>query len=311
MPDAEKIRAEVEKYLKFKGKRNKIQLSFYGGTFLGLDKNYRANLLDTAGKLVLEKKIDTIRFSTRPDTITKQNLDSLKGCFVETIELGVQSMNDHVLSLAQRGHSSKDTINAASLLKEYGFETGMQMMVGLPGDTNDTALDTARKIAGLSPDFVRIYPLIVLKGSLVHKWYEKKIYKPLSLAGCVTLVKEIYKIFSKTGIPVIRMGLQASDLLQDKDSMIAGPWHPAFGHLVFSEIFFDKAASLLDKASVSHESRIVLHVNPRFESRLRGNKNQNIEKLKALYPMTELQIKSDPLVMPEQLELSTQKILFK
>jgi len=304
LPDSEKIRKEVDNYLKFKGKRDKVQLAFFGGTFLGLDETYRKTLLDTAENLVQENKIHSIRFSTRPDTITKKNLDSLKNYSVTTIELGVQSMNDHVLSYANRGHSAEDTKNAAFLLREYGFETGMQMMAGLPDDTDETAIETAEQITLLCPDFVRIYPLIILKGSLVHKWYEQGKYKPLSLSHCVTLVKKIYLIFRKQNIPVIRMGLQASELLQDKDSMVAGPWHPAFGHLVFSEIFFDKVLDSLETASVNPGEEVILQVNPRFESRLRGNRNQNIKKLAALYPEVKFTIKSDISFNSDQLQVT-------
>ncbi len=302
LPDSEKIRKEVDNYLKFKGKREKIQLAFFGGTFLGLNEIYRKNLLDTAEMLVQEKKIHSIRFSTRPDTITKENLDSLKNYSVATIELGVQSMNDQVLASAKRGHSAEDTRKAASLLREYGFETGMQMMAGLPEDTDKTAIETAEQIASLSPDFVRIYPLVILKGSLVHKLYQKGEYKPLSLPHCVTLVKKIYLIFKKHHIPVIRMGLQASELLQDKDSMIAGPWHPAFGHLVFSEIFLDKVLGSIKDISIHPGDEILLQVNPRYESRLRGNRNQNIKKLNGLYPGVKFTINTDVSLRSDQVQ---------
>ncbi len=304
LPDSERIKKEVDNYLKFKGKRDKVQLAFFGGTFLGLDETYRKILLDTAESLVQENKIDSIRFSTRPDTITEKNLNSLKNYSVATIELGVQSMNDHVLSSAKRGHCAEDTRKAASLLREYGFETGMQMMTGLPEDTDETAIETAEQIASLSPDFIRIYPLIVLKGSLVHKLYQKGEYKPLSLSHCVTLVKKIYLIFSGQDIPVIRMGLQASELLQDKDSMMAGPWHPAFGHLVFSEIFFDKVLDSLEKISCDQRDEIILQVNPCSESRLRGNKNQNMKKLEAMYPLIKFRIKTDLHLTSDQLQVT-------
>ena len=302
-PDSEKIKKEVDNYLEFKGKRIKVQLAFFGGTFLGLDETYRKTLLDTAETLVQENKIDSIRFSTRPDTITQKNLDSLKDYSVATIELGVQSMNDHVLSSAKRGHCAEDTRKAASLLREYGFETGMQMMAGLPEDTDETAIETAEQIASLSPDFIRIYPLIVLKGSLVQKLYQKGEYKPLSLSHCVTLVKKIYLIFRGQDIPVIRMGLQASELLQDKDSMIAGPWHPAFGHLVFSEIFFDKVLDVLKKISCDQGDEIILQVNPCSESRLRGNKNKNMKKLSTMYPLIKFRIKTDVHLTSDQLQI--------
>jgi len=171
LPDREAINAQVNHYLKFKGDRTRVQLAFFGGNFLGLKESDRLNLLNPAQDLVSNNSVHQIRFSTRPDTVTPETLDSLIPYAVSTVELGVQSMDDTVLGLSKRGHTEADTRTAASLLKTRGYETGMQMMVGLPGDSDGTALKTADKIIALHPDFVRIYPLIVLKNSLVHLWY--------------------------------------------------------------------------------------------------------------------------------------------
>ncbi|MBF0204306.1 MAG: radical SAM protein [Desulfamplus sp.] len=321
LPSQEQIRQEVDRFLEYKGSRQEVQLAFFGGNFLGLEPDDISLLLSYAQDLVNENKINSIRFSTRPDTITRESLELIAPYPVSTVEIGVQSMNDTVLKMAQRGHTAKDTIKAASLLKLYKskiqptnqiFETGMQIMVGLLGDNDETALDTAQKITSLEPDFVRIYPLIVLEGSLIAKWYRQGTYKPMSLDSCVKLVKEMFLIFQKHNIPVVRMGLQSSDLLQDKASMLAGPWHPAFGHLVYSELFFDKVLELVHKKIAMagicpdtekvgscntnldrHVSEIILTVHPSSLSRLRGDKNHNIKRLKDIYPSTEFQIRTD------------------
>lgn len=304
LPDSKKIEQEVAKYLKFKGKREKVQLAFFGGTFLGLEQNQIKELLDCAEELVKKKKIESIRFSTRPDTITRESLEFLKNYSVTTIELGVQSMDNRVLSMSKRGHTSAHTRKAMALLKEYKFETGLQIMVGLPCETHDIAIKSARETADLAPDFIRIYPLIILNKSLVHKWYLKGQYTPLSLDECVTLVKEIFLIFNKKSIPVIRMGLQASEVLQNDESMVAGPWHPAFGHLVFSEIFLDKTLKILSKTlTASTSTNITLEVNPVSESRLRGDKNYNLKKLRSLYPNTCFNIKTNPKLTPGQITI--------
>lgn len=295
LPDAQRIEDITDKYLNFKGKRNPVQLAFFGGTFLGLDTSYMLKLLNIANELKERGKIDSIRFSTRPDTISKKSLNLIKDFPISTIELGVQSMNDEILKLSNRGHTSQCTTTAASLLKKYGFEIGMQMMVGLPEENEKSTLKSAQAILNLKPDFIRIYPLIVLKGSLIAKWYKSGKYKPLNLDKCVTLVKKIYTLFNDQNIPVIRMGLQASEMLQDEDSMIAGPWHPAFGHLVFSEIFFDKAKTIIKKNLDKNPdiNVIVLKVSPSSESKLRGDKNNNIIKLKDMFPEISLKIMKD------------------
>ena len=215
LPDAGFIRNEVYRYLAYKGERKQVQLSFYGGNFLGLSKDQIQAFLDTAGELYHENKIESIRFSTRPDTVTKHSLALLQGYPVTTVEIGVQSMDNKVLHRSRRGHDIKATLKAAELLDRDGYETGMQMMVGLPGDTRNKALETAQAIAALKPNFVRIYPLIVLAGSRVHTWYLDGSYTPLSLDKAVTLVKEIYTIFSRVKMVYISLS-KVTALSRDK-----------------------------------------------------------------------------------------------
>ena len=305
LPDKKQIQEITNEYLNYKGKRRTVQLAFFGGNFLGLDSSYILEVLNIAAKLKQENKIDSVRFSTRPDTISKDTLDLIKNFPVSTIELGVQSMNDQVLALSNRGHTSQCTIDAASLLKQYGFKIGMQMMVGLPKEDTDSILKSAKEILKLRPDFIRIYPLIILKGSLIAKWYKSGKYNPLSLDNCVDLVKKIYTIFNDQNIPVIRMGLQASEMLQDDESMIAGPWHPAFGHLVLSEIFFDRTKILISKKLAENPGKnvIVLGINPSSESKLRGDKNNNNKRLKKIFPEVSLQINTDSSIDKETIEV--------
>lgn len=294
LPDKEGIRRETERYLSYKGNRKDVHLAFFGGNFLGLDPGDTVTMLNAAEELVKEGKIDAIRFSTRPDTVTEERLDILSRFSVKIVELGAQSMDNSVLSRARRGHTAEDTAKAASLLKQYRLSMGMQLMVGLPGDSDATAMKTAKRIARLSPDFVRIYPLMVLAGSLIARWYQKGTYHPMSMGHCISVVKNMYNIFDDRGIPVIRMGLQASDILQDKSAMLAGPWHPAFGHLVLSELMFDKMIDKINAHGIGkHHTALILKIHPASQSRLRGDKNRNIRRLQHLHPKIKFTIKTD------------------
>lgn len=304
----EKLRFWINEFIKFKGKsRNKVQISFYGGNFLGLEKNYLKTLLNESTKFVESGKVNSIRFSTRPDTIDPERLDILKGYPISTIELGVQSMDDRVLALVKRGHTSLDTVKGVALLKERGYEIGLQMMVGLPGDDQAKSLATGRRIAELSPDFVRIYPTVVLKNSLLAKWYKKGKYVPLSLEPCVTLVKNLYLLFREKKIPVIRMGLQASEDLEKGAKILAGPYHPAFGHLVYSEIFLDMAEAYLKSNLLftkTSSDTISIKIHPRSISKMRGLKNKNIEILKSKYQIKSINIIPDQTVAIEDCLIS-------
>lgn len=307
IPDSRRIQEIVESYLTYKGNRNRVALAFFGGNFLGLSSPVIIALLKIAGKLCDDRKIDTIRFSTRPDTINSQTLELIKPYPVSTVEIGAQSMNDTVLEHSLRGHTAQDTEKAVSLLRKSGLEVGLQMMVGLMGDTPEIAIESARRIVELSPDFVRIYPLVILKSSLMARWFHEKKYMPLSLEKSVSLVKEIYKIFHQENIPVIRMGLQSSDLLESSSNIVAGPWHPAFGHLVLSEVYFDKACDLIDCLPAKNRE-ITLKVHPSSISRMRGNKNENIKKLRLRYPESVVVIQPDPAMGPEEIALEEARL---
>ncbi|MCP4575668.1 MAG: radical SAM protein, partial [Deltaproteobacteria bacterium] len=180
----------VENFLEFKGKRDKTtQIAFFGGNFLGQKKETIQALLIEAETYIKTGRVDAIRFSTRPDTIDEDRLSLIKKHTVSTIELGVQSMDNRVLDLSNRGHTALDTQNAVFLLKKSGYEIGLQMMVGLPGDNTTQAMATAERMAALLPDFIRIYPTVVLNGSPLAKVYRAGNYTPLPLYACVTLVK--------------------------------------------------------------------------------------------------------------------------
>jgi histone acetyltransferase (RNA polymerase elongator complex component) len=279
-----------------------VQVSFYGGNFLGLKKDYIKILLDETTKFVKNKTVDSIRFSTRPDTITNKQLDLIRDYPVSTIEIGVQSMDNQVLAMSERGHTALDTEKAAALLKERNYNVGMQMMVGLPGDDETKSLVTAQKIAWLSPDFVRIYPTVVLAHSRLARWYRNGDYTPWSLSRCVSLVKKLYLFFKSKNIPVIRMGLQATEDLEKDATILAGPYHPAFGHMVHSEIFMDMAVSLLETERGSYD-KIIIKVHPRSISKMRGLKNKNVERLKKKFQIKSIEIIPDVSLAQDKLRV--------
>ena len=297
----EKLGSYINEFLNYKGPhRKRVQIAFYGGNFLGLKKDYAGSLLHEASKFVTRGNVDSIRFSTRPDTIDNERLDFIKDFPVSTIELGVQSMDDRVLNMAKRGHTSLDTEKAVCLLKERNYEIGIQMMVGLPGDDDTGALASGRRIAELYPDFVRIYPTLVLDKSPLANWYRKGEYTPLLLQQCVTLVKRLYLLFEEKNITVIRMGLQASESLDRESTILAGPYHPAFGALVYSEIFLDKAVSILESKKGLHDM-ISIRVTQRNISRIRGLNNTNIKALKQKFHFRSIEIIPDMTLAEDML----------
>ena len=258
--------------------------------------------LKLAQRFVQDGRVDSIRFSTRPDTIDRKRLDVLAGFPVRTVELGVQSMVDDVLRRSRRGHTAAQTVAAVKLLKAEGCAVGLQMMVGLPGDTGDRALETAHRLVGLQPDFVRIYPTAVLKGSLLAEWYRNGRFTPLPLERAVELVKTIYAVFYRHDIPVVRMGLQSAGDLVEENAVLAGPCHPAFGHLVHAALFLEMARRLLSKREVRAPT-VTLKTHPRSISKMKGLKLCNIDALRRQFNLQRLTVEPDPTLPEDGLRL--------
>ncbi len=301
--EANQIRSRIQEFLNYKTQlRKPVQISFFGGNFLGLKIDEIQCLLALAAEFVQQGVVDSIRFSTRPDTVDREHLDVIADYPVATVELGVQSMIDPVLALAQRGHTATDTVRAVERLKARHYSIGLQMMVGLPGDDESLSLKTARKIAGLQPDFVRIYPTIVVKNSLLAGWYSNGTYTPLSLDAAVTQVKSLYLYFKKNNIQIIRMGLQASADLADGSTVLAGPYHPSFGHMVYSEIFLD-AACIAVKTANPAGPKISIFVNPRRISTMRGLNNSNVERLRRRFGFDQVDIIPDSCIDADSIKL--------
>lgn len=232
------VREVLEKAInsrRFDIKRNP-EVAFYGGTFTGLPKDRITRLLEAVAPYIRDRLISSIRVSTRPDFIDEECLKIMKDFHVSTVELGVQSLDEDVLLMARRGHTVGDVIRAVQILKRNGFKVGIQLMPGLPGDSEERFRDTIEKIIGLDPDMARVYPALVIKGTGLARMYEEGCYRPLTLEKGVDLCAQGVARLEANGIPVIRIGLMSSPSLLEERRIVSGPWHPAFGFLVRSAI---------------------------------------------------------------------------
>ncbi|MBW2297333.1 MAG: radical SAM protein [Deltaproteobacteria bacterium] len=303
------VRRQIDQFLTYPSeKRETVQISFYGGNFLGLEPESIRALLDEACRFIEKGKAESIRFSTRPDTISRETLKLISSYPIRTVELGVQSMDDRVLEQARRGHTALDTKNALLLLKETPYDIGLQIMTGLPGDNEASTLLTAQKLAEFSPAFVRIYPALVLKDSLLARWYETGKFHPLTLDEAIHRVKTLYLFFQERAIPVIRMGLQASDTLEADQNVLAGPYHPAFGHLVLSSIYLDKASELLKK-NPGLTGTATFCVRLQNISRMRGQNNRNIKILKKRFRLDSIDVIPDDGMAADDIRLAEREPL--
>ncbi|MBI5560471.1 MAG: radical SAM protein [Deltaproteobacteria bacterium] len=230
LPAEKDVLETVEKYLSTWRGGGRTEIAFYGGSFTGLERGVQEGYLQIAYGFVRSGRVWGVRISTRPDYISPETIGFLKRCGVKTVELGVQSFSDEVLRASARGHSSKDTVEAVEILKNAGLRVGMQLMPGLPGDTEGSIVETAKKTVELRPDFVRIYPTLVIRDTPLYRMYLEKRYIPWELEDMVRVCNIIYGIFVEAGIAVARVGLRPSEALQR--SVAAGPYHPSFRQLL-------------------------------------------------------------------------------
>ena len=257
----------------------KGEIAFFGGSFTAIEKSYMVSLLERAKLYIDEGLFEGIRISTRPDCINEEILILLKKYGVTSIELGCQSMNDEVLLLNGRGHTSDDVVKASELIKEYGFEFGVQMMTGLYGDSDETAIKTAEKLIALSPDTARIYPTVVLEGTRLSELYKAGEYKPQTVEEASELCARLIPMFEEKGIRIIRLGLHSGGNVEE--GFVAGAYHPAFKEICESKIYLREILNIIEKENIP-KGNITLTVNRKCVSALVGQKRSNIEKLRSM-----------------------------
>lgn len=265
----------------------RIQLAFYGGSFTAIPEARQEALLAAASPFLRQYKNASIRISTRPDCIDAPILERLVHYGVQTVELGAQSMCDDVLSASGRGHTAAHTAVAARLIKERGLELVLQMMTGLPEDTPMKSVYTAEKLIELWPQAVRIYPTVVLRGTALYDMWLRGAYNPPDVEDSVSLCAELYERFEKAEIPVIRLGLNPTKALSDGEA-VCGAYHPAFGELVYSRVYLNRAAALLK--GLGKIQKLTLGVSPGRVSVMTGHKRSNIEALRRQYGIASIRV---------------------
>ena len=304
---AKDVKETIDFYLKnFKDDNKFVEVAFFGGSFTGIEEEKQIELLEAANEYIKTKQVNSIRISTRPDYINIKILKRLKKYNVKTIELGVQSSNDYILKKSKRGHTFLDVKKASKLIRLYGFTLGHQMMIGLPESTAFDELNTARDLIKLKPKIVRIYPVLVIKGTKLAEEYLQENYTPLTIEQAVERCKEITYLFRKNNINVIRIGLQNTEEITDpknkNSEVIAGPYHPAFRQLVEGAMWYDSIAERIKQINYKVKT-VEIIVNSDSYNNVVGHKKCNIEKLKELYNV-DVVVKQDDEMEPGKFDIN-------
>lgn len=279
--EADDVKKTIEEYLSTSSSEDELEIAFFGGSFTGIPRGRMIAYLETAREYIDAGLVKRIRISTRPDYIDRGILGILKKYGVGIIELGVQSMDDEVLAVSRRGHTSRDVVEAVRLIKEFGIGCGIQIMPGLPGDTPEKSLETARKVVELAPDMVRIYPAVVLKGTEMEEMYRKGNYRPLTVEEAVDWCAQLVPMFRDAGINIIRIGLHYSELLEG--SVVAGPFHPALGEMVESRVILHRIIGIIEEKNLGNSRAVEISTWRGALSKTLGHKKANIKALKERY----------------------------
>lgn len=277
----------IDQYLKTISGRGieTVEIAFYGGSFTGIPVELQREYLSIAKSYKDCGLIQKIRLSTRPDYIDEAILDNLKRCGADIIELGVQSFDEDVLRLSNRGHSREAVYGSSRLIKDYGFELGLQLMIGLPGDTYEKSVRSSEEAVRVGPSIARIYPTVIIRDTELHKMYLRGDYKPPSREETVRTAKDMYRILTEAGIHVIRIGLKSTDLISENGE-VAGGYHPAFRQLVESEIAKEQMEAQLDRLMpLSRDiSEIAFFSSSASFSNMIGHRKSNRSYFEKKYP---------------------------
>ncbi len=280
--DLDEVGSIIEKALDTISPNDEVEIAFFGGSFTGIDRQLMVDLLKIAHSYILSGRVSSLRCSTRPDYIDDKILDILSKYGVKTIELGLQSVSDKVLALTKRGHAFSDEIRACRMITERGFNLVGQMMVGLPGSTIESEIETADFIIKSGASAARIYPTVVFRDTPLYNSAVSGNYTPLILDDAIERSSRVFEMFVNAGIDVIRIGLQSSENLSN-DKYYAGPNHPALGELVIGEFYYNKIVDLLEDRKISSNDNITVFISRGSLSKAIGQGGKNKKRLAEKY----------------------------
>lgn len=299
IPKANALKVEIDQQLETI-KSDIIEIAFFGGSFTGIPVKQQIEYLEIARDYKVRGKCHRIRLSTRPDYISPEIVERLMQYQVDLVELGCQSFSNAVLAASKRGHDKNAIYTAIDILKRYDIDFGIQLMAGLPGDTKTIFMRSVEAAIGLKPHTVRLYPALVIKDTEMEALYLNGLYQPIDLETAIDWCASALRKFRRQGINVIRIGLQNTDLIELGADVVAGPFHSAFGALVYSKIFRDAIVKVLTESS-----NLIVWVHPSQMSYVNGQGKCNLPFYRDVFNTYKIQILQDKNIPKDHLKIDT------
>lgn len=284
--DEADVGRQIEEALSTVSASDEAEIAFFGGSFTGIDRELMLRLLCISDKYVESGRVKSVRCSTRPDYIDADILAILKEHHVETVELGLQSMSDAVLSASKRGHTSACALEACGMVKAAGIKLVGQMMIGLPGSSLADEIATAAAICDVGADGARVYPTVVFADTELSDMAARGEYTPLTISDAVERTASVLDIFDRAGVRVIRVGLCSGENLSSEKNVVGGANHPALGELAMGELIYRRICEEADRLLSTCEGEgkcMTILVPPGATSRAIGQKKRNILRLNEKY----------------------------
>lgn len=290
----EEARCRIEAHLTTIPSNATVEIAFFGGSFTAIPRDHMEALLQIAYPYVKTGRVSSVRISTRPDAIDPTVLRLLSQYGVKTIELGIQSISDRVLTACNRGHIAADSIRAAKLILEHGFVLGGQMMVGLPSSSPEDELQTAAAIIEMGAREARIYPVIVFANTPLALDTARGLYTPLSVSDAVDRIAPVLERFLQAGVKILRIGLCENESLHTQGQLIGGANHPAMGELCYSALYQKRIAEQLTRLQIPQNSNLKISVAPGKLSMAIGQKRRNYSFIQDEFHPADLKFAEDP-----------------
>ena len=231
------ITSKIEKLKAYGHDATKLELVIVGGTFLFMPKDYRnnfikscydalngfeSNSLEEAKSANEHSEIRNVGFTieTKPDFCKIEHVNDMLDYGITRVEIGVQSLQERVYEIVNRGHNFRDVVESFQIAKDAGYKIVAHMMPGLPTVTPREDIADFKKLFTdtlLKPDMLKIYPSLVLENTPMFDDYQEGRYQPYSDEEMIHVLTEVKKIIPRW-VRIMRVQREISS-----DEILAGP----------------------------------------------------------------------------------------
>jgi histone acetyltransferase (RNA polymerase elongator complex component) len=223
------------------------EVCFFGGSFCRFPFDTVKAYLDAVSECAPQGS--RIRFSTYPGDLDDPKMFELVASHdIACIEFGVQSLDPHVLAACRREADPEEIFKSIVALRNASLPVGVQLMIGLPGQTIESSLRDITAISEIKGELgwdLRLYPCLVIAGTELEHMMQRGEFKPLSLPDAIKWGGEFIDLATRLGFNPIRVGLQESELLASQ--VRGGPHHPALGEMIASYSLVQKLIRASEK----------------------------------------------------------------